>query len=278
MFLYSSTSLSFGYSFNETYHVSECWFIQKISSFFSLRVHCAALFWNLGFFISQIMFLVFQWTKATPCASSFFDDHVATLMCLHPVMNERLLIIIRSLKFHHVLIFLAGSSSVLNMVEEYASPLTHIWLIESEALTCLSQLVMIERVGVRDSLAHCHNPVILANCYRPLTVKCNRVSYFFVTTHTYTCIYIYIYIYIIIIMPRHQLRSPWPSPATLLYRLSVLIDFQGCILYQHRAVVYRFCPCSSMWRGLQEYLHKYIYIYMCARVCVCVCVHTRVIE
>ena len=38
------------YSFNETYHVSESWFIQKISSFFSLSVLCAVLFWNLGFF------------------------------------------------------------------------------------------------------------------------------------------------------------------------------------------------------------------------------------
>ena len=60
------------------------------------------------------MFLVFQRTKATPYAS-------------HPVMTDRQLNYFRSLKIHHVLIFLAGSSSVPTMVEASASPLTHTW-------------------------------------------------------------------------------------------------------------------------------------------------------
>ena len=63
----------------------------------------------------------------------------------------------------------------------FASPLTHLWLIESEILPCLSHLVIIERVGERDSLSPCHYHIILAYYYRPLTVKCIRVSYFLVT-------------------------------------------------------------------------------------------------
>ena len=70
-----------------------------------------------------------------------------------------------------------------------ASPPTHTWLIESKVFWCLSRLVMIERTGGRDSLSHCHYPVILAYYYHPLMVKCIIVSYFLVT------IYIYIYIY-----------------------------------------------------------------------------------
>ena len=62
-----------GIRLNETYHVSEYWFIQKISSFFSLRVLCVALFWNLGFFICY-------W---------FFAEQRQFLMCLHPSRNKR---------------------------------------------------------------------------------------------------------------------------------------------------------------------------------------------
>ena len=40
--LSSRTLLSFGYSFNEAYHTSECWFIKRKSFFFSLGVLCAA--------------------------------------------------------------------------------------------------------------------------------------------------------------------------------------------------------------------------------------------
>ena len=45
---------------------------------------------------------------------------------------------------------------------------------------------------------------------------------------------------IIIIMSRCQHGSPWPSPATDLYRPSLPVGLQGYILYQHRAVVCRF--------------------------------------
>ena len=58
----------------------------------------------------------------------------------------------------------------------------------------------------RESLPHYHYPVILGYYYRPLTVKCIRVSYFLVTAcvcvcvcvsvSVCVCIYIYIYIYI----------------------------------------------------------------------------------
>ena len=70
-------------------------------------------------------------------------------------------------------------------------------------------------------------------------------------------IYIYIHIYIIIIMSRHQQGYPWPSPATPLYRLSLLAGRQGYIPYRHRAVVCRFYLVVmplSMWRGLQEFV------------------------
>ena len=46
--------------------------------------------------------------------------------------------------------------------------------------------------------------------------------------------------YFIILMLHHQHRSPWSSPATLLYRPLFLVCLQGYILYQHRAVVCRF--------------------------------------
>ena len=101
--LFSWTSLFFGYLFSETYHTLKFEFIQKISSFFSLRVLCTALFWNLGFFISQTMFLVF-WQRQL-------------LIRLHPLRNKRQLIYFHSLKVHLMLIFSAGSSSVPNMVE-----------------------------------------------------------------------------------------------------------------------------------------------------------------
>ena len=46
--------------------------------------------------------------------------------------------------------------------------------------------------------------------------------------------------FMIIIMSRHQHGYPWPSAATLLYRPSLLVGFQGYILYRHRALVCRF--------------------------------------
>ena len=71
-------------------------------------------------FIFQIIFLVFQRTKATPYASSSCEEWTATilciftqqwlngayLICLHSVMNEQRLSYFRRLKNHHVLDFL----------------------------------------------------------------------------------------------------------------------------------------------------------------------------
>ena len=53
-------------------------------------------------------------------------------------------------KFAMCWLFLVGSSSVPNMVEGSASPLTYTWLIESEALPYPHHPVMIERVGERE--------------------------------------------------------------------------------------------------------------------------------
>ena len=62
----------------------------------------------------------------------------------------------------------------------------------------------------------------------------------------------------IIIMSRGQHGYPWPSPTIRLYRPSLLVGLQGYIMYQHKAVVYRFWwssgLCLSMWRGPQEYV------------------------
>ena len=51
---------------------------------------------------------------------------------------------------------------------------------------------------------------------------------------------------IIIIMSRCQHRSPWPNPATCLYRSSPPGYLQGYILFRHRAVVYRFQLCNLL--------------------------------
>ena len=58
----------------------------------------------------------------------------------------------------------------------------------------------------------------------------------------------------IILMSRRQQRSPWPSPATCLYRPSPPVGIQGYILYQHKTVVYKIlaggpafdCPCEGV--------------------------------
>ena len=72
----------------------------------------------------------------------------------------------------------------------------------------------------------------------------------------FVCIQLTI-ILLIIIMSRHQYESPWPSPATPLYRSSLPVDLQGYILYWLRAIECRslldVLLCSSMWGGLQEY-------------------------
>ena len=168
-------------------------FIQRIS-FFSLR--------SLRGIILELVFLSYPKLR-----SWFFNEQRQFLMRLHPLrnkwqlimhlhplMDERQLTSFRSFKIHHVLALFGGFFLSTNYGRWFASPLlTHTWLIENDVLPCLSHLVMIQRVGERDSLFHCHYPVILAYYYRPLTVKCIKVSYFLVTIY----IYIYIYIYII---------------------------------------------------------------------------------
>ena len=167
--LFSWTSLFFGYSFNEAYHTSECQVHSEdkllLFSAFSAR-HCYGIWVS---FISRNYVIGFSTSK---------DNSLCVFILWRPHGNQ---LIFRSLKIRHVLIFLAGSSSISDMVGGSASPLTHTWLIESKILTCLTYLVMIERVGKRDSLSHCHYPVILADNYCQLTVKCIRVSYFLVT-------------------------------------------------------------------------------------------------
>ena len=48
---------------------------------------------------------------------------------------------------------------------------------------------------------------------------------------------IFTLVFIIIIMSYHQRGSPWPSPATLLFRPSLPVGLQRYILYRHRVVL-----------------------------------------
>ena len=151
MFLFSWTTLFFGYSFNEAYHTSEFEFIQRRRFFFSLMVLCAALFWNLGFFHIPNYVLGFSTNKR----QLLMRLHPLTttwqlFMRLYPVMNDQQLTYFRSLKNYHVLV--SGDFSLnTNRGRRSASPLTHTWLIESNVLPCLSHLVMIERVKERET-------------------------------------------------------------------------------------------------------------------------------
>ena len=99
MFLFSWTSLFFGYSFNEAYHTPECW-VHPDDKLLLFSAYSAWHYFGIWVsFISQIIFLVFQWTKATPCVSSFFDNHMATLMHLHLWWMNGYWLIFCSLKF-----------------------------------------------------------------------------------------------------------------------------------------------------------------------------------
>ena len=76
--LFSWTSLFFGYLLNEAYHTPECQVHSEDKHFYSLP-SLRGIVLEFGFLsCPQIMFLVFQRAKATPCASSSFDDHMAT--------------------------------------------------------------------------------------------------------------------------------------------------------------------------------------------------------
>ena len=92
--------------------------------------------------------------------------------------------------------FLAGSSSVPIMVEGSASPLTHTWLIECEALPHPHHLVMIKKVGGGETaflffilLTTIVHWFLLATIVGrrlhppPQLGKCIRVSYFLVTIY-----------------------------------------------------------------------------------------------
>ena len=135
--------------FNEAYHTSECWFIRRISFFFSLWVSALHDFWNLGFFHIPNYVLGFSTNKRQllVCLHPLTTTWLL-IMRLHPVMNERQLSFC-SLKIHPMLIFLGGVFLGTNNGWRFASPLTHIWLIESEALPRLSHLVIIERMKER---------------------------------------------------------------------------------------------------------------------------------
>ena len=70
----------------------------------------------------------------------------------------------------------------------------------------------------------------------------------------------------VIIMSRCQHGSPWPSLATRVYLLSLPEIFQAlsCIASEllYIGSSWPFCLCSSMWRGLQEYI-AYEFVFTC---------------
>ena len=142
--LFSLTSFFFGYSFNEAYHTPGCQ-VHSLDKFLLFPAFSARHGFGIWVsFISPNYVLGFSTSKSNSLCVLSFDDHMAT----------NLVSVVW--KFSTCwFFFLAGSSSVPNMVEGSASPLTHTRLIESEVLTCLSHLVMVERVGERDSLSHC---------------------------------------------------------------------------------------------------------------------------
>ena len=93
MSLSSWTSLFFGSSFNEVYHISECWPIQRRSLFFSSQCSLRGMTFEIWVsFVSQIMF-------------SFSASKRQLLMCLHPWANKWQLTSFHSWKIHHVLAF-----------------------------------------------------------------------------------------------------------------------------------------------------------------------------
>ena len=112
-------------------------------------------------------------------------------MRLHPVMNERQLTYFHSLKNSPRVDFFGGLFLGTNHGRRFASPLTHTWLLESEALLRPYHLVMIERVGEREtaSLSIILLTTIVADGQRvahphPWFSKRIRVSYFLVTIST----------------------------------------------------------------------------------------------
>ena len=147
MFLFLWTSLFFWYSFNKGYYTSEFEFIQKISSFFSLRVLCAALFWNLGFFCIPNYVFIFNKQKATAHVSSPFNC-MATFYASSPSDEWTATNLVSIVwKFITCWFFFGRLFLSTNHGQRPASPPTHTWQIESESLPCPHHLLMIERVG-----------------------------------------------------------------------------------------------------------------------------------
>ena len=69
------------------------------------------------------------------------------IMCTHPLMTTWQLTYFRSLKNYHVLVCGGGGFFLgTNHGRRFVFPLTHIWLIGSEALPCPYHLVMIEMI------------------------------------------------------------------------------------------------------------------------------------
>ena len=171
-----------------------------------------ALFWNLGFLHIPNYVIGFKTNKGNSLCVFILCRINGNLLCVFTLwwINGNKLIF-RSLKIHHVLIFLAGSSSVPIMVEGSASPLVHTWLIESEVLPWPYLFVMIEKLGERETVfptansAYYYRPLILARYHSrspalfpynsAYVLRFHIYSSQHTHTHTHTHIYIYIYIY-----------------------------------------------------------------------------------
>ena len=136
MSLSSWTTLYFGFSFNEAYHTSEFEFIQMkiVFSFSHGSLHGNILEFR---FLSYPKLCSWFSTKKRQLLMCFhpFTTSWQLFMCLLPVMNEQQPTHFRSLKSYQLLTF-GGFSLNTNRGRKSASPLTHAWLIGSEALPC----------------------------------------------------------------------------------------------------------------------------------------------
>ena len=170
------TSLFFGYSFNEAYHTSECWFIQRRSFFFSSQCSLRGMILEFGFVPYPKLCLYFSTNQKT------------TAYVSHPSTNKRQLLSFHSLKNYHMLAFWQFIPPYQSWSQVCFSPPMHTWPIESGVLTCPCHLVLIERVEERRPLF----PLLILACHYsqptagerhllpPQPGECMRVSYFLV--------------------------------------------------------------------------------------------------
>ena len=91
-------------------------FIQGISFFYFLRSLRGIIFYFGFLSYPKLCSWFFNEQKQLLMRLHPLRNKVATLRRPHPVMNERQLTNFRGLKIHHVLIFLAGSSSIPIMI------------------------------------------------------------------------------------------------------------------------------------------------------------------